>query len=530
MHGHLRSNWCERYLLTVTSIDTTGCIHLLRIPLSLSLPNCYNVTVIMDDFPTTKSRSRLQLPTGINRRYVLAGGLAVATLWLWTSFDGTYKLPSTTWSTTTPATTTVTDYTSFPHGVNPNDVFDFAPLDSEAIRTLCETPDWDRNLIFTCEDNMGGLAHIRNSILNCVRYSIAAGATLVLPEIHLRDIEEDMEHSHSQVQSHSHMAHGKRSTALVERHGPGRASMDYLFDVEHFKTSLKKSCPQLHIQDFQEAIPSPRRRGFNAESLFSNHPVSGLEAPEQWPSRFEEWKKKTIPAEPANEPIILDLETSFLQYPTHSDGHGVAHVFGDLLKPRKDLRLLAHSVLRRMSDKYELNLTLTERLFKQSYLGVHLRGSATKAWNEKRHGLSSPYGDFENQAKAYTALAKKGDAKVVYVASGNMSEIEFMEGHALSHGIVTTHKHDLLSGSEREQMEKLKWDQRAVIDFLVLVKGQQFAGVGHSAFSWNVALKRHEYTNSMATGNINEDVWSDKLSTLYGATHDYVESASCMWP
>ena len=81
---------------------------------------------------------------------------------------------------------------------------------------------------------------------------------------------------------------------------------------------------------------------------------------------------------------------------------------------------------------------------------------------------------------------------------------------------------------DMEELEKLKWDQRALVDYLVLLKGQEFAGVGHSIFSWNVAMKRHDVAEHQV-GVLKKDVWSDGLSSLYGIRSSFVESSDCMW-
>jgi hypothetical protein len=281
--------------------------------------------------------------------------------------------------------------------------------------------------------------------------------------------------------------------------------------------------------DQMEQTASERRRGFQPESVFANHPVSGLEDPEKWYAGFNRWVNGHIASEPKKEPIVIDLEQSFLQWPTHFDGHGVAHVFGDILKFRHDVRHLATVTLIKLSEWYDLPLNLTDRRLKHSFLGAHLK-TATADLLERRHAADIPYTHYENQAKAYIAQAKASEIPIIYVASGNMSDIDRMSHEAALQSISVTHKFDLLKGGDRDVLEKLTWDQRALVDFLVLMKSQEFAGVGHSAFSWNVAMKRHEYTNSMATGNLEEGVWSDKLSKLYGVRKDYVESASCMWP
>ncbi|KAE8449342.1 hypothetical protein EG329_008243 [Mollisiaceae sp. DMI_Dod_QoI] len=61
-----------------------------------------------------------------------------------------------------------------------------------------------------------------------------------------------------------------------------------------------------------------------------------------------------------NQPIIIDLEQSFIHYPTHSDGNSVAHIFGSILKFRPDIRRLATRTLMKVSEWYELLMNFSE--------------------------------------------------------------------------------------------------------------------------------------------------------------------------
>ena len=87
----------------------------------------------------------------------------------------------------------------------------------------------------------------------------------------------------------------------------------------------------------------------------------------------------------------------------------------------------------------------------------------------------------------------------------------------------------MLEGVSVKNGAKLTWDQRALVDYLVLLKGQEFAGVGHSSFSWNIMLKRHQIGDG-AGASLGNEVYRDGLSTLYGVRSSYVESSGCMWP
>lgn len=100
-----------------------------------------------------------------NQRYILAAGLFLIIEWIWV-FAGR---PSPFSSCTSPT------------AVQTTHADDYAPFDSEAIRTVCASTKWNQDLIFTSENAVSDIGNIRNSILICTRLAIAAGARLVLP-------------------------------------------------------------------------------------------------------------------------------------------------------------------------------------------------------------------------------------------------------------------------------------------------------------------------------------------------------------
>lgn len=59
-----------------------------------------------------------------------------------------------------------------------------------------------------------------------------------------------------------------------------------------------------------------------------------------------------------------------------------------------------------------------------------------------------------------------------------------------NYAVVT--KSDLLSGVEFKELKASTFGQQALVDYLVLLKASDFAGIAHSSFAWSIALKRHE--------------------------------------
>jgi hypothetical protein len=350
----------------------------------------------------------MQLPAGINRRYATFAVVILIFLWLRVAFDRPYRFPtSVSWNPYRPQ-------------LSPEKVaFDSPPVDSQAIRDVCSKTEWNSSLVFTC-DNHGGVGHVRNSILNCVRYAISAGASLVLPNIALRGMEEDM-----------------TQTGLGRRHGPGRRGMEYMFDKQHFVDSLKRSCPEMKITKHIESFYSKRRRAHLPESIIMNLPTSGLERPEEWRGLFYDWMEENIQTTPQSENIIIDLEQSFLDYPTHSDSHPFAHSFGSLLKFRPDVRRLATTTLQKVSQWYDLPLNLSSPILTPSFFGAHLKTTQDEIQEyRKRHVAAAPYTHYTGQATAYIEHASASRLPILYVASGNLSSIMLLAHQATAFNLM----------------------------------------------------------------------------------------------
>lgn len=126
-----------------------------------------------------------QLPTTVSRRYATLAGISLGFVWLYLAFKTHLRMPTRVdWN----IYSNLSEYTSAKQSntYTNTDIFDFRPVDSSAIKSVCEDAIWNSTLVFTCNNSVGGIGNIRNSILNCVRYAISAGAALVMPQIIVR--------------------------------------------------------------------------------------------------------------------------------------------------------------------------------------------------------------------------------------------------------------------------------------------------------------------------------------------------------
>jgi hypothetical protein len=386
------------------------------------------------------------------------------------------------------------------------DVFDDPPLDSEAVKSLCTKTEWNPHLVFTCSNNGGGIGNVRNSILICIRHSIAAGAGLVIPQILLRKPDD-----------------------ITDIWTKDRAPFSYMFDLPHLVDSLRISCPGLILYSSEDEIgnfTNATRHDLHVEDIASKPfffaRASMVDRPELWPHDFSSWLEKTKLVSTAESPLIIDLVRSYLSYPVYSDGKEFAESFGGVLKFRSDARILATKVLSSLLNTSGIPLDISTPFQQNAFLGAHLRTEfdAQKSWGNS----------YDTQLDSYVKQALSTSLPLIYLTSGDLSEATKFTNDVQPHNLKVTTKHDLLSGGDKEELLALTWDQQALVDYLVMLKASSFAGSGTSSFSWNIGLWRHIFARHREHLNGPQPL-SDELSQVYGLyPRQYPQYDTCMWP
>jgi len=169
------------------------------------------------------------------------------------------------------------------------------------------------------------------------------------------------------------------------------------------------------------------------------------------------------------------------------------------------------------------------------FFGAHLRTviDAVEGWPVG--DPMSRYGRYDVQSQLYLDQVLNSTLSVIYVASGNATEVAKFAANARARpggqDLVVTTKYKLLSGPDLMVFNSLAWDQQALVDFLVLMVASQFAGVAHSSFAWNVALKRHRWSKMNGSDHLKGPLMlSDEYSQIYGKIGGYPEYAANIWP
>ncbi|POS81373.1 hypothetical protein DHEL01_v200254 [Diaporthe helianthi] len=393
--------------------------------------------------------------------------------------------------------------------VDLSDVLD-APYIGWPLKRVCDEVEPLEGVVWVCDKNWGGMGNIRNFILTCLRYGIEAGATgLVMPEIHLRD-EDD----------------------ITDYVTPRKAPLGYLFDEAHFRAAMGENCPHMTLYNSTRDVPyfDPVTTTTAATT------TGGLAIPEIDPRTLVHMPQKCDAAEPDRHvdrfgerfraymltgnttgmtgtttmtttmllqppsrtaPLLFRMIDKdkrpalavIWAWPVHHDGAEFANTFGSLLKFNPQLMRLGRRALEGMR---EFSRTIGDEGREGKFLGVHLRSEidAEKFWPT-----------YAEQRDVYLRkAAEKKLTSVAYVACGDAGQIARFGADAQAElGMTVVSKADVLAGADLAELERLTWDQQAIVDFIVLSGSDYLVGNSRSSFSIFLAQRRHLQTDGLHT-------------------------------
>ncbi|KAK1585186.1 uncharacterized protein LY79DRAFT_591707 [Colletotrichum navitas] len=353
-----------------------------------------------------------------------------------------------------------------------DDYFDHPPLDSSEVRSVCNGQKWDSNtnteVVFTCDNSVGEIVDTRNSILNCVRYAIPAGGSLVMPRI-------------------------------IVRKGSGKGKhVGYTFDADHFIKSLRLSCPLLRLyDDVEEKIPS-----------------TGIQHPNRWRGQLYDWlgqvQTDVSPTGRPNygghilkfRPDARELATKALLQMAKISGSKLTQPEGDAAPSKPG--------------------TYAGTIPENAYLGIYLQEG--KDSEETRTLFAET-----KQTADYLEQAVDAGLSLVYIANGDATQVKSLKSEAKAKSITVVTKQDFLGN--KNGLENLQRDQQALVDFLVLLSASHFSGAACSSFSWNVALKRHLLVQSPRRKHWDgPQTFKNRPNHLHGEPESCPEFFACLWP
>ncbi|KAI6350959.1 hypothetical protein MCOR25_010260 [Pyricularia grisea] len=358
------------------------------------------------------------------------------------------------------------------------------PFDGRPIAEMCAKKTWNLDRIVQCDAVPEGVGTVRNGHLQCIRFAIEIGAGgLILPEIVKRS-----EHNIAE--------------AVPNAKGPLRGvGLDYFFDSNHLTSSLTKFCPQMRLYPSINAL-------HNIPSLLTGVKVKldQLQPPrinisstvvENLDGFFEQ--VKTLISEEDDgkrKPLKIQLAWTPFWYNVDHDSPEFVTSFGQLLKTRHDVRRLAGSVLYSLITRFNLDLDPRKPLKGQSGEEVALKVAEGRSFLGVRirtdvDAQSMRWPNYDTQATYFKRLVGQNQIPVTYMTQGAAkADIrDFRENSAGFNGVVVR-KEDLLKGPELTTLQSLSWDQQALVDYEVMLSAGIVAGIAHSSFMWNLAIRR----------------------------------------
>lgn len=350
------------------------------------------------------------------------------------------------------------------------------PFNATSVRSHCAATRWRPNLIFKLDESNGGIGNVRAHVLDFALFAIEAGAALVLPGMTVRSTSDLFD-----------VWHGKQ------------ADFSRMFDQEVTLERLKEACPELKVyrpeeverlaakQEIKDLGPydaRSRRIDFDA----GNTRDAAVEYTTGWlKERGFDGKQKAQ----------LSVRHTMWEVDGRSLGSELRRNFGQLFPFRADARRYAAIAVQNLANNHGLSLNAADALHRKAYYGAHLRteqDTVSAGWFNPNTATEVGL-NYTEQTDAYLAHAAEHSLKVVYVATGNATELERfkVKAAASTPPVVVTSKWDLLPASEAEALAELDWDQQALVDMEILMKCSIFGGFAKSSYSFAIAVARNAY-------------------------------------
>lgn len=370
--------------------------------------------------------------------------------------------------------------------------------------------------------------------------------------------------------------------------------LSYFFNEAHLLRTLNRHCPQLKIYSSIDDL-------YDKPSLLKPLPVSIPNlAPAQSPpgtasvplaapllrdpghlrTHFATYLDTELPPERRHYPVRVHVEPSIFVWPPATDGEQVRSDLGKLLRTRDDVRALAASALWNLVRRYDLPMPDLRKGYgpppvidsgkpeaaknkevpapPSGYIGVHLRTEKDAVdsqvfphYDDQAEYFLSylsalnpppPFTGFPARVEQPPALPAKVKQRIIYLATGlppNHQDVLRFRATAADRNVTVVMKHDLLfDAGERDMLDELTFDQRALVDREVLLRAGMVLGMVESSFAWEIALKRavsfedgkgHEpgegfnpspgMTDLASFGTVERGrimMWKDRFSRLYG--------------
>lgn len=347
------------------------------------------------------------------------------------------------------------------------DVHVVQPFNPSAVASYCNRTEWHPNLVFNLDNANGGIGNVRGNFLDFLFFAMEAGASIILPGM------------------------ATRSEKDISNVWADRAPFSLIFDEEWFLWAMEQACPQM-------AVYKPEKGQKMAEAMPGNYlPRSGRMDVDQGNTKkaylehLDGWLKEKPQFKP-DELTLVNIERSLWEIDARSLPLGLRRNFGQLLRTKPTARRLAVVAMQNLASEYLLRMDPRDSIPKRAFYGAHLR---TETDAQNAGWLKEPNANFSAQTDAYIAQALKHKLTVLYVASGNATDLALFKAKAAAHvpPLTVTSKLDLLPPDALGEMKRLTWDQQALVDYEILQRCSVFGGFVKSSFSYNIAITRNQW-------------------------------------
>ncbi|THY39324.1 hypothetical protein D6C97_10355 [Aureobasidium pullulans] len=354
---------------------------------------------------------------------------------------------------------------------------------NSAISFLCRQPsiNWQPDVVLDLDDANGGIGNVRGNIFDFLGLAILSGSSIVLPSFQ------------------------SRSSTDLSALWNGKIPFSTFFDEDHFIATFAAACPKMTIYKPKgnHSLPLPLHNRYGMPSMRQDlYPDTRDTEKPNTPSAAVKDLQSWILAQPDRDPKNITLisvgRTLWEGLDTRSLPPAVRRDFGSSLRLIPEVRRLAALVTYNLALTHHLH-DIDPRLpyYPSSFLGAHLRtenDAKNAGWLD--NNKPSAHADFDGQTDAYLSQAVERNLQIIYVASGNTSEIsKFAKKASLLHNITVTHKTALLSPTDLSTLQSLSWDQQGLVDYEVLRRSSSFAGYAKSSFAFNIAITRNEFVD-----------------------------------
>jgi hypothetical protein len=317
------------------------------------------------------------------------------------------------------------------------------PYLDDSLTSLCNKTTWVPNLYLNCSNIMIwsditagdglGLANVRNTIVTCLRWAIDAGMGFIMPKIAIRS---------------------KENPGLF----PTWDNIDFLFDEDNLRNLIKKECPQLII--------------YNTPDVRWNRRVDAVNNNERYFYETGKFRKHVFEIVNNNFPpygtVVFENKPLFGWY-FYKDGREIHQSLLNAVQFKTSLVALAKQIVKLIG--------------KTNFAGVHLRVEPDALYYTFEELFSWVQKELNGNLK---------NISIIYIAVGSKDAEEKFRESMKPYNIQVISKWSLVKNNDElsRELDKLNFDQQAVIDYEALLSSEYFMGCGASSFSYAIAYDR----------------------------------------